>query len=114
MAPRWWARPCVGRRLKVIARAAAAVGDALASLLLAAARRAGPPGERDRARAAVADEPAGRDTCFSLGLPALGAWLAHHGDGAGMGAAAAVAQRLPPEAGRRLLAGAGMDARWGG
>jgi hypothetical protein len=96
-----------GAPAPLIARAAAAVGDALAPLLLAAAGRMGPPEERDQARAAVADRPAGRETCFALGLPALGAWLAGQD---GLAAAAAVAQRLPPEAGRRLLAGAGLEA----
>jgi hypothetical protein len=89
----------------VVARAAAAVGDGLAPALLAAARGAGTPEMRARARAALAGAPAGPGACFTLGLPALAALLATEG----AGAVAAVAQRLPPETGRRLGAAAGLE-----
>jgi hypothetical protein len=93
-----------GAPTPVVARAAAAIGESLAPALLAAARRAGPPGERDRARLAVAGAPAGRGACLALGLPVLAARLAAEGTGA----VAAVAQRLPPETGRPLAAAAGL------
>jgi hypothetical protein len=96
-----------GAPAPLIARAAATVGDALAPSLLAAARRAGPAEDRDEARAAIAAQPTGREACFALGLAPLGARLAGQG---GAGAALAVAQRLPPEAGRRLLGAAGLEA----
>src|SRR5262245_35890283 len=102
----------LGRSLRgapaaVIARAAVAVGEHLAPILLEAAR--GPRGDDDTAAredarriVAAAGTPAASDAAFAIGVHALAAALRGEGDGA----MRAVAQRLPPEAGRRLLAAA--------
>jgi hypothetical protein len=102
----------LGRSLRgapaaVVARAAASLGENLAPVLLEAAR-----GERANADTATRDEarrivaaagtPAAGDAAFAIGVHAVGAALRGEGDGA----LRAVAQRLPPEAGRRLLAAA--------
>jgi hypothetical protein len=102
----------LGRSLRgapgvVVARAAASVGERLAPILLEAARgqRGGDDtAARDEARrtVAAAGAPAAGDAPFAIGLHAVGAALR----GEGAGAVRAVAQRLPPEAGRRLLAAA--------
>jgi len=105
----------LGRSLRgapgdVVARAAAAIGDELAPVLLEAAR-AGGQGDaapRDDARRLVeaAGAPAGGpgDAALGVGLHALAAILADEGGAALL----AVAQRLPLALGRRLLA-AGRD-----
>ncbi len=97
-----------GAPAPVLARAAAALGERLAPSLLDAAARGGTPGERDQARSAVAGigGETGREACFALGLPILAALLRDDGTAAVL----AVAQRLSPEIGRRLLAAAGMEA----
>ena len=92
------------------ARAAAAVGDRLAPVLLEAARAgsAGDTAARDDARVlvAAAGVPAGGpgDAALGVGLHALAALLTSAGEGDA--ALLAVAQRLPPALGRRLLAAA--------
>jgi hypothetical protein len=102
----------LGRSLRgapgaVVARAAASVGERLAPVLLEAARGQrgdNDTGARDEARRIVvaAGTPAAVDAVFAIGLHAVGAALRGEGDGA----LRAVAQRLPLEAGRRLLAAA--------
>jgi hypothetical protein len=86
----------------VVARAAASVGDRLARALLDAAARPGPIEERDAARRLVeevaAEKPA--DLAAYLGGRALAIALVPEGRDAVL----TVAQRLPPEIGRRLLA----------
>jgi hypothetical protein len=91
----------------VVARAAASVGDRLARALLDAAARPGPTEERDAARRlaekVAAEKPAdlaADELAAQLGARALALALAPEG----RDAALAVAQRLPPELGRRLLA----------
>jgi hypothetical protein len=99
----------LGRSLRgapppVLARAAASVGQPLAAVVLDAARGDGEPTARDRARrlvAAAGVAPAGQAT-LGIGLHALADALGDEGDAAIL----AVAQRLPPEVGRRLLAAA--------
>jgi hypothetical protein len=85
----------------VVARAAASVGDRLARTVLGAAGRPGPTEERDAARRLVekvaAERPA--DLLAHLGARALAVALGPEG----RDAALAVAQRLEPKAGRRLL-----------
>jgi len=102
----------LGRSLRggpaaVVARAAASVGERLAPVLLEAAR--GPRGDDDTAAredarriVAAAGAPAAGDAAFAIGVHAVTAALHGEGDGA----LRAVAQRLPLEAGRRLLAAA--------
>jgi hypothetical protein len=86
----------------VVARAAASIGDRLARALLDAAARGGSSEERDAARRLVekvaAERPADLAAC--LGARALAIALAPEGRDAAM----AVAQRLAPALGRRLLA----------
>ena len=101
-----------GAPAPVLAQAAAGMGGRLGRALLEAARPTDPseqPGERDRARVLVS-AAAGEDwapLAMRLGLRALAVALnAEGGD-----AAAAVAQRLPPALGRRLIALAA--APWG-
>jgi len=103
----------LGRSLRgapagVVARAAASLGEALAPVVLAAARGAAGDDDaapRDRARAMVeaAGVPATGEAAFAIGAQATAALLEDEGDAALL----AVAQRLPPALGRRLLASAG-------
>src|SRR4029079_17879955 len=105
-----------------IARAAAAVGEALAPVLLDAARdgrdtrdrarhgggrASGEPGARDRAREviAAAGVATSGDPALAIGVHAVAALLAEEGEAALL----AVAQRLPIALGRRLLAAANVD-----
>jgi len=90
-----------------IARAAAAVGEALAPVLLDAARADGDPGARDRAREviAAAGVATSGDPALAIGVHAVAALLAEEGEAALL----AVAQRLPIALGRRLLAAANVD-----
>jgi hypothetical protein len=86
----------------VVARAAASLGDRLAHPLLDAAARPGPGEERDVARRLVekvaSEKPA--DLAAHLGARSLALALGPEG----RDAAVAVAQRLAPPLGRRLLA----------
>jgi hypothetical protein len=102
----------LGRSLRgapadVVARAAASVSAPLAAIVLEAAR--GPAGDgaaaaRDSARRLVAAAVAtSGEAAVAIGLHATAAAL----EGEGGAAVMAVAQRLPPELGRRLLAAAG-------
>ena len=105
----------LGRSLRgapagVVARAAASLGEALAAVVLEAAR--GPAGDddaapRDRARAMVeaAGVPATGDAAFAIGARATAAML----EDEGAAALLAVAQRLPPVLGQRLLAAAAVN-----
>jgi hypothetical protein len=72
--------------------------------VLEAARDDGDPAGRDRARrmVAAAGVPTTGEAAFAIGAHALAAVLEDEGGGAVL----AVAQRLPPELGRRLLAAA--------
>ena len=100
----------LGRSLRgapagVLARAAASLGEALAPVALEAARD--PAGHddaapRDRARVMVeaAGVPATGDAAFAIGARVTAAMLEEEGAAALL----AVAQRLPPALGRRLLA----------
>ena len=102
----------LGRSLRgapagVIARAAASLREGLAAVVLEAA--GGPAGDddpapRDRARALVeaAGVPATGEAAFAIGARATAAMLEDEGPAALL----AVAQRLPPALGRRLLAAA--------
>jgi hypothetical protein len=96
----------LGRSLRgapaaVVARAAAALDDGLAPVVLAAARADGDTEARDRARALVAAGVAtGGDAAFAIGVHAIAALLKPEGGAAVM----AIAQRLPAALGRRLLA----------
>jgi hypothetical protein len=102
----------LGRSLRggppaVVAQAAASVGDALAPVVLEAARGpadAGDGAARKRARAIVeaAGLPPPGEAAFAIGACALAAVLADEGGAAIL----AVAQRLPAALGRRLLAAA--------
>ena len=91
-----------GAPAPVLAQAAAGLGGRLGRALLEAARQIDPPEERDRARVLVS-AAAGEDwapLAMRLGLRALAVALkAEGGDGA-----VAVAQRLSPVLGRRLIA----------
>ena len=99
----------LGRSLRgapagVVARAAASLGGALAAVVLEAAR--GPAGDddaapRDRARVMVeaAGMPASGEAAFAIGAQVIAALL----EDEGAAALLAVAQRLPPALGRRLL-----------
>jgi hypothetical protein len=91
-----------GAAAPVIARAAANLGGRLAHALLDAAADSGPPEARDRARRVVervaAEKPV--DLAAHLGGRNLALALVPEG----RDAAQAVAQRLPPPLGRRLLA----------
>lgn len=104
-----------GAPAAVVARAAASVGDGLARALLEAAARPGPIDERDAARRLVervaAEKPPTHpakadlrggpgDLAAHLGARALARALVPEG----RDAALAVAQRLAPALGRRLLA----------
>jgi hypothetical protein len=86
----------------VVGRAAASLGERLAPVLLDAAARPGATEERDGARRLVervaAERPA--DLAANLGARALARALVSEG----RDATQAVAQRLPPALGRRLLA----------
>lgn len=87
----------------VVARAAAAAGEPAARAVLAAARALSKPDARAAARALIEDVPspeAGRGAVRAVGLRALARELAPEG----AAALAAVAQRLPPAVGERLLA----------
>jgi hypothetical protein len=88
-----------------IARAAAGLGGRLARTLLDAAAQTGPLDTREAARRLVARVAAEKpvDLAAHLGARALAVALAAE-DGNGTEAALAVAQRLPPALGRRLLA----------
>ena len=108
----------LGRSLRgapadVRARAAASVGEPLARIVLEAARGPSRDGDgdgvgeaagRDQARrqVAAAGAPAAGEVALGIGLQALAAMLESEGDAAIM----AVALRLPPALGRRLLAAA--------
>ncbi|HEY5453740.1 MAG TPA: hypothetical protein VIQ54_33535 [Polyangia bacterium] len=106
----------LGRSLRgapatVVARAAASVSEALAAVVLEAARDDGDEGEskaRDRAReiVAAAGVAAGGEAAFAIGAHAVAALLEAEGAAAVM----AIAQRLPLAAGRRLLAAAEIEA----
>jgi hypothetical protein len=101
-----------GAQPAVIARAAAGLGRGLARAVLDAAAEGGTAdgiGEaREAARRLVAATAAERtgdaDRAWSLGARALAAELADEGTAATL----AIAQRLPPERGRRWLAYAGV------
>jgi hypothetical protein len=105
-------RSLQGAQPAVIARAAAGLGRDLARAVLDAAADGGPGGGvgegREAARrmvaATAAEQTADADRAWSLGARALTAELA----GEGTGAILAIAQRLPPERGRRWLAYAGV------
>ena len=86
----------------VVARAAASLGGRLARTLLDAAAQAGPADTREAARQLVARVATERpvDLAAHLGARALAVSLASEGSDAVL----AVAQRLPPVLGRRLLA----------
>jgi hypothetical protein len=102
----------LGRSLRgapaaVVARAAASVDERLASIVLQAARDARGDDDaaaRENARriVAAAGAPSAGSVAFAIGVHAVGAALRDEGEGA----LRAVAQRLPIEAGRRLLAAA--------
>ena len=104
----------LGRSLRgapadVIARAAASVGERLAAVVLEAARgwNGGGDGDaaaRDEARrqVAAAGAPGADEVALGIGLQALAAVLESEGGAAIM----AIALRLPPALGRRLLAAA--------
>ena len=106
----------LGRSLRgapatVVARAAASVSEALAAVVLEAARDDGDEGEskaRDRAReiVAAAGVAAGGEAAFAIGAHAVAALLEAEGAAAVM----AIAQRLPLAVGRRLLAAAEIEA----
>jgi hypothetical protein len=100
-------RSLVGAPAAVVAQAAASVGEALAPVLLAAAREDGNAVGRERARATVgaAGVTAPGDAAFAIGLRVLAALLEDEGDAA----VRAIAQRLPIAVGRRLLAAAGAE-----
>jgi hypothetical protein len=102
----------LGRSLRgapaaVIAQAAAAVGEPLAPVLLAAARGDGDAGIRDRARemVAAAGAAAPGEVALAIGVRALAPLLAAEGEAAVL----AVAQRLPIALGRRLLAATDVE-----
>jgi hypothetical protein len=105
-------RSLQGAQPAVIARAAAGLGRGLARALLDAAAESGPVdgvGEgREAARrlvaATAAEQTGDADRAWSLGARALAAELADQGPAAIL----AIAQRLPPERGRRWLAYAGV------
>jgi hypothetical protein len=87
-----------------VARAAAALAEPLARVMVAAAARTGSPEARDHARGlvAAAGQPAAGDVAWALGARAIADEL--HDEPSSM---QALAQRLPPERGRRLLQAAG-------
>ncbi len=91
-----------GAPAAVVAQAAAGLGGRLARALLEAAAHPGPPDERSRARILVsaAASELSPPLAMRLGLRALALALAAESPDA----PAAVAQRLPPPLGRRLLA----------
>jgi hypothetical protein len=91
----------------IVAQAAAAIGDRLAGLVVRAAARDGTPGARDEARGLVASTGAHapRETAWELGCRALGVDMRDEGPGAMV----AVAERLAPARGRRLLDAAGVE-----
>src|SRR5262245_61290711 len=99
----------LGRSLRgapaaVVASAAAALGNPLAAIVLEASRAEGDADARERARriVAAAGVPATGTAALAIGAQAIAEVLATEGGAAVM----AIAQRLPPEAGRRLLAAA--------
>lgn len=106
-------RSLQGAQAALIARAAAGLGRGLAPVLLEAAAESataeGAGEAREEARrlvAATAAESAGdADRAWNLGARSLAAELA----GEGTAAVLAIAQRLPPERGRRWLAYAGIE-----
>jgi hypothetical protein len=90
-----------GAEPAVIARGAAGVGPRLSRVVLEAASQRGPAAERDTARrllSVAAADPAPRPA-WNVGARALGAELCAYG----WDAARAVAQRLAPNRGRRLM-----------
>jgi len=93
----------------VVARAAAALGDKLARVVIASAAAQGTPETRDRARASVAwlshAERGVRNVPWGLGVLALAVELQDD-----LAAITALAQRLPPERGRQLLTAAGSES----
>ncbi len=106
----------LGRSLRgapaaVAARAAASVGESLASVVLEAARGEGDPAARDRAReiVAAAGAAATGEAAFAIGAHALAALL----DSEGAAAVMAIAQRLPLALGRRVMTAAGLEDEGG-
>jgi hypothetical protein len=101
-----------GAPAEVVARAAAGLGARLGPALLDAAAQTGTAAGRDAARAAIAalGGETGRDACFALGLPLVAPPLGEEGPAAVL----AVALRLPPHAGRALLAAAEVEEPWAG
>jgi hypothetical protein len=97
-----------GAPAPVIARAAASLGGRLARTLLDAAARPGPADTREAARQLVARVATERpvDLAAHLGARALAVALVAEGRDRNEGSdvVLAVAQRLPPALGRRLLA----------
>lgn len=91
-----------GAPAAVVARAAASVGDGLARVLMDAAARPGALEERDAARRMVERVAAEKPTDLAANLGARALALALMPEG--RDAAQAVAQRLAPALGRRLLA----------
>jgi hypothetical protein len=99
----------LGRSLRgapaaVVAGAAAALGKPLAAVVLEAARAEGDADAREQARriVAAAGVPATGTAALAIGAQALAPVLADEGGAAVM----AIAERLPPEPGGRLLAAA--------
>jgi len=72
------------------------------------AARRGAPGP---VIAGAGDGPTSAEACFAAGLTVVERLLGAAPDG-GEAAVLAVAQRLPPETGRRLLDAAGLEAPW--
>jgi hypothetical protein len=105
-------RSLQGAQPAVIARAAAGLGRGLARAVLDAAAEGGMAGGVSEAReaarrlvaATAAEQTGDADRAWSLGARALAAELADEGTAAIL----AIAQRLPPERGRRWLAYAGV------
>jgi hypothetical protein len=102
----------LGRSLRgapaaVVAQAAAAVGEPLAPVLLAAARDDGDGAARDHAReiVAAAGVAASGEAALAIGVYALAALLVDEGEAAVL----AVAQRLPIALGRRLVGATGLE-----
>lgn len=95
----------------VVARAAAGLGGRQARVVLDAATRPGPIEAREAARrlvgATASEKPADANLAWDLGARALAAELAAEGTAALL----AVAQRMPPERGRRWLEYAGEALR---
>ena len=100
-----------GAPAAVIARAAAGLGGRQARLVLDTAARPGPNDGREDARglvaATAAANPADAAMAWDLGARSLAGLLSADGSAA----VQAIAQRLSPSRGRRLLAYAGESAR---